>query len=824
MSIRNTRPFFALALLAVAVGCGDNGSGSGSENPPPPPPPLEECGNGVVDPGEECDDGDANSDEAADACRTTCVMPTCGDAVVDSGEECDDGEGNSDVTADACRPSCVAATCGDAVVDSGEHCDLGAANSDVSDSECFTDCRGVWRFVSIPDFLSFDIADISAVTNQVQSTSEFHEAAIEFVLDHIASENPDFVMVAGDLVKGRWYQDSGGVGAFGPVTTLAEKEAAVALAADTYYAAWLERFATRGIPVHAALGDQDIGDINWPTTLDKSMLVDDFKSAWAKHFTRLEDGSPRYAERPEGTPFEDTAYAFKHKNMLVLSADLFNYDGGNELDPTRGAVAFDVTADQIQWIDEVFTATAADPEIEYLVVQGHLPVITPVRFQDFQSFNLGLDGGETSAFWDALIRGGVDLYLNGDVHHMSAHNAGGVEQISHGGIMGASNTSSVSYLVGSVWPDRIELELKSIDIDVDESSGELWQSSDVRRPFAGLALDEATGYVSAGTMVVDAAATGAEKYRDRTGFFHHFGAQPPATLWVHLPLDEEAAGKTPNLGLSGLLNRGDLEGGTIAAGGKIGNALTLADAERVIAGATPLAAGWSRTTAFWVKPDPTLDPTDPDEDLVTPLTFGRNGQGTKWDVDLDVVGGGVVELGVGGGRTNAAGSTSVTDGQWHHVALVMAEGSAIGGVLFYVDGQLISTSTNSSRVVNTVGEITSGGGYTRASKLYLGQAANSDFFQQYRGGIDDVAIWTRVLGAAEVQALVSLASTAGLNYHAGQVDALLAAFAAQTDVTIGSITWTYTATGLETTPGVVVEVAAGEYELPLGGGAGFVGK
>lgn len=49
------------------------------------------CGDRRVDPGEECDLGPGNSDDAPDTCRTNCRLPRCGDGVVDGGEECDTG-------------------------------------------------------------------------------------------------------------------------------------------------------------------------------------------------------------------------------------------------------------------------------------------------------------------------------------------------------------------------------------------------------------------------------------------------------------------------------------------------------------------------------------------------------------------------------------------------------------------------------------------------------------------------------------------------------------------------------------------------------------
>jgi MYXO-CTERM domain-containing protein len=53
------------------------------------------CGDGFVQTGvEECDDGPMNSDTEPDACRTWCGPPQCGDGVVDMDEECDQGNDN----------------------------------------------------------------------------------------------------------------------------------------------------------------------------------------------------------------------------------------------------------------------------------------------------------------------------------------------------------------------------------------------------------------------------------------------------------------------------------------------------------------------------------------------------------------------------------------------------------------------------------------------------------------------------------------------------------------------------------------------------------
>ena len=76
-----------------------------------------------MDAGEACDDGDANSDVDAGACRTDCSLAGCGDGILDPSEACDDGDANSDTVADACRTTCVEPSCGDGVIDSVEDCE-----------------------------------------------------------------------------------------------------------------------------------------------------------------------------------------------------------------------------------------------------------------------------------------------------------------------------------------------------------------------------------------------------------------------------------------------------------------------------------------------------------------------------------------------------------------------------------------------------------------------------------------------------------------------------------------------------------------------------
>lgn len=84
------------------------------------------CGDGVIDPGEGCDDGPEN--QAYNACTDECQPNVCGDGKVQTGTEaCDEGMDNVDFG--ACRSDCQLNVCGDGFWYVGvEECDAGVTN------------------------------------------------------------------------------------------------------------------------------------------------------------------------------------------------------------------------------------------------------------------------------------------------------------------------------------------------------------------------------------------------------------------------------------------------------------------------------------------------------------------------------------------------------------------------------------------------------------------------------------------------------------------------------------------------------------------------
>jgi fibro-slime domain-containing protein len=129
-----------------------------------PPPKTTVCGDGFIDPGEACDDGNKTG---GDGCALDCLIiepnfacPTpgalcvstmvCGDGVVTGTELCDDG---NKTAGDGCSASCAvesgwacpvpgtscnAAACGDGRIAGAEECDDGNANND---DGCSSTCK-----------------------------------------------------------------------------------------------------------------------------------------------------------------------------------------------------------------------------------------------------------------------------------------------------------------------------------------------------------------------------------------------------------------------------------------------------------------------------------------------------------------------------------------------------------------------------------------------------------------------------------------------------------------------------------------------------------
>lgn len=345
-----------------------------------------------------------------------------------------------------------------------------------------------WTFVSIPDFLNFD----------VEYPEEGWEDALGFILDSMKAEDPDFAMVAGDLVWGHWGTTENEINQW----------------ADKYYPGWMKRFEDHGLKVYTAIGDHEIGDNPWKGA--KAAAVPFYKNAFVRHLNMPHNG-------PEH--MKGTAFYWHHKNALFVSVDVF--EKGQSI---QGDIAAQVTGRQLAWLEGVLEKHR--DEVDHIIVMGHTPILRPVR--RFGSSGILLEKGRDSDLWKTLVKYRVDLYIAGEVHAVTCTESDGIQQIVHGNIIGF--TPKPNYMVVTVHKDRLELELKQIDSV--NGNGTLWQENwkpgVEGGPADTVTITEAAkqaGFTSIGYLCINK-QTPAKSFESATGFFTEEYAPDPSSLKI----------------------------------------------------------------------------------------------------------------------------------------------------------------------------------------------------------------------------------------------------------------------------------------------------
>lgn len=139
----------------TSTGGGTTGAGETTMGTTTLAPKPSWCGDGEVDPGEQCDEGEANANEGA--CTEGCLLARCGDGYVqsDRGEVCDKGDGENVPESDPEKVpyggcgACVQEGhwCGDGTIEGEEECDPGAPPTDAKCEEMT--CRFLARMIFI---------------------------------------------------------------------------------------------------------------------------------------------------------------------------------------------------------------------------------------------------------------------------------------------------------------------------------------------------------------------------------------------------------------------------------------------------------------------------------------------------------------------------------------------------------------------------------------------------------------------------------------------------------------------------------------------------
>ena len=157
------------------------------------------------------------------------------------------------------------------------------------------------------------------------------------------------MLVAGDLVAGRWDDDLDGFAIFGATTTLSGQRDAVREAASIYYRQWRAQFRRHGLRVYPAVGDHEIGDDedSWAEEHEQA-LVPTFRNLWSRSFNYRRNGVDfQYPiHPPRGTQHAGTAYAFRSGPVFFVTVDVFHQRHDGSVHPT-------IVGSQLKWLQRV---------------------------------------------------------------------------------------------------------------------------------------------------------------------------------------------------------------------------------------------------------------------------------------------------------------------------------------------------------------------------------------------------------------------------------------------------------------------------------------
>jgi len=316
-----------------------------------------------------------------------------------------------------------------------------------------------FRFTSFPDLFNWNI----------KYPQPGWEDAVDWFLVGMKKEGPAFSLNAGDIMDARWWSS----------------EEEVRRETDAYWGGFRKRFEDKDIRLYIAPGDHEYGD---DQGLRKMHLAPVFAEQFAKIFDMPENGPPHK---------KGLAYSFAHENLAVITVDTFE-DAGNRMSMT-------VSGKQLAWLKKELEKYK---DKQFIIVQGHVPVVGPVRSKN-SSANM-LEGGTKSEFWQTMVEHGVDAYFCGEHHRITAKQHDGIWQIVHGSLWGTQ--TDLNYLRGSVWPDRLELELFRFDV---EYSGRRLTEQHPHRgnggPWSEVKIAAATkknGPLSVGKLVIKAGRDG----------------------------------------------------------------------------------------------------------------------------------------------------------------------------------------------------------------------------------------------------------------------------------------------------------------------------
>jgi hypothetical protein len=326
------------------------------------------------------------------------------------------------------------------------------------------------KFVSFPDFFNFDIP----------YPWPGYDTAVNYFLNQVKSEKPNFVLVDGDLVNGHWWNSPKCVEHMGTI----------------YYSAWVKRMQEHGLKYYTAVGDHELGDDPWPK--QKRELIPYLEDVYRENLKMPANG-------PENK--KGLAYYVREGSLLVITVETFEV--------IDDSMHIAVVGEQLEWFKKVLES---NKDAKFKIVQGHVGIWGDIKSRS--SSRLMLAGGKNSDFFKVMKDNDVDIYLAGEFHDVTVLESDGIWQIVHGSSWGREIVDTEDYLTGEVHGNELVLKMKRIYMDAQGDY--MWNINKDKGPREIVKINEKSlknGPEVTGTITIR--KTGNNKqYLNRTGIFN----------------------------------------------------------------------------------------------------------------------------------------------------------------------------------------------------------------------------------------------------------------------------------------------------------------
>ena len=582
---------------------------------------------------------------------------------------------------------------------------------------------------------------------------------LQNIRDNYVGET-DIVLSPGDVVS------------FGPIsneklaslTGKSDKNEAVYDAALTSYTKTNEVYGEVGFTTYIpCVGDHEIGGnagfvVSGPRT--KLTSIPSYRKGWIDSFMKDDDGLFKFNEGlgdvssrpPEESGFQGTSFAYRRKNSLFISVDVFKLmnDGkSNYYDRLNGyggegAITCTLEGLHATWFESVLKAAREDISIKHIFVESHVPIMHPVR-----KSNTGggfLDDQTESPFWRLMEKYNVDIYFAGEVHALT---------VSKSKLQGSSLLQIVS---------RGNDFISFLTVDTTDDTIEIKQYSDVG-PKPAFNND----YVQSGLLTIDKSnpsdpkisSSGELEILDDEVALMHFdfenifqiNARPTYFMKTYQVVgDTNCTESIHNMGSFGAQYDAQIANIQLVPGR---NANTYAgkfapDSRFGVFGMGPYTAGMAHSVALWMK-------TSEVSKKMTLLYFGPEWNPSRKDTLQVLLQNGELFFQFSepcpwcslGGKFGLADKKMVADDQWHHIAVIMPFNSCkYSQVQLYIDGVLHETKQTRGSDDHVF--------FYTINRLNIGYGYRKDFnnddglVHTFEGEVDDVMVWSKPLQEQDV--------------------------------------------------------------------------